>query len=91
MKLKIRVANPVSGRLTYISRESAVEYVARGRAQWRNERTITFVEDHNHVSATESALVAMTGYDRLGMMTLKQVAGVPVIHPEKLLTLSRRR
>jgi hypothetical protein len=80
VKLKIRVANPVSGELTYISRQSAERYVARGRAHWRNYRTIVFVEDsHDRKSALESFDQSRFDYDRIGSMTREQIAGVPVI------------
>jgi len=81
VKLKIRVANPVGGDLTYISRESAERYVARGRAHWKNYRTIAFVENtHDRISAEESvAQASRRDYDRIGQMSREQIAGIPVI------------
>ena len=91
MKLKIRVANPVSGNLTYIPLESAKRYVARGCARWKNNRTIVFIEDHHiYRSAEDSVLIARTGYDRIGRMSFEQIKGLPVIgDPVKLFTVRR--
>ena len=81
VKLKIRVANPLSRELTYISRDSAERYVARGHARWRNHRTIVFVEDTDHRFAAEQSMAQLTrsGYDRIPKMTTDQIAGIPVI------------
>lgn len=88
MKLKIRVANPASGNITYIARDAAARYVARGRARWKNERTIVFLDIAPHISAQQSATLAtQPGYDRVGRMTTKQIAGIPVINPGQLLTI----
>jgi hypothetical protein len=90
VKLKIRVANPVSGQLTYISVKAAERYVVRGRARWRDERTIAFIED-THYRQSAERLVQLEqdlAYDRVGAMTLEQIKGVPVIgDPMKLFTI----
>ena len=90
MKLKIRVANPVSGKLTFIPFENAQRYVDRGRARWRNDRTIVFFSDSQSrfAGAASSMLQERIGYDRVGQMNIDQVTGFPMIgDPVKLFTL----
>lgn len=80
LKDKIRVLNPVSGKRTFISRRNAERYVSRGRARWRNG-DIHFIEDsHDRAAAERSvALASKAGYDRVGLMTMDQVAGLPML------------
>jgi hypothetical protein len=90
VKPKIRVANPVSVRMTYISRKAAERYVARGRARWHTHSTIHFIEDSYDRRAAERSmrLSSQLAYDRIGRMTLEQMQGIPVIgDPLKLFTL----
>lgn len=90
MKIKIRVANPVSIQLTYIPLKNAQRYVARGRARWQNEHTICFIEDsHDRVAAQRSMWYeSQLAYDRIGQMHAEQVKGIPVLGDVmKLFTL----
>jgi hypothetical protein len=78
-KPKIRVLNPVSGRRTFIARKAAEKYVARGRARWRGD-AVFFVESYARDAAEKSAAVeTQCGYDRVGLMTMDQVAGLPML------------
>lgn len=90
MKVKIRVANPVSLSLTYIPLKSAERYVARGRAHWQNERTIRFIEDSHDRAAAQRTMryESQFAYDRIGQMQVEQVKGIPVLGDVmKLFTL----
>lgn len=94
LKIKIRVLNPVSGRVTFIPRRNAEKYVARGRARWHDDRSIAFIMGtYDRNSAERShALASQAAYDRIGLMTVEQLAGVPVLgDPMKLFTLRKRR
>jgi hypothetical protein len=79
--LKIKVLNPVSGKRTFITRRNAERYVARGRARWHGNASIEFIEDsHDRAAAHRSVVLAsQPGYDRIGVMTVEQIAGIPVI------------
>ena len=72
--------NPVSGKRTFIALRNAERYVARGRARWHGD-AIVFIEDRYDRAAAERtvALASACAYDRIGRMTMDQIAGVPVI------------
>lgn len=93
MKLKVRVLNPIAISQTYISRKNAERYVARGRARWEGDRMIKFIEDSHDRRSAERAyqFESQRGYDRIGLMSVEQVAGLPTIgDPMKLFTLRGR-
>jgi hypothetical protein len=78
---KVKVLNPVSGRRTFITLRNAERYVSRGRARWHGNTAIAFIEDsHDRAAAHRSVVLAsQLAYDRIGTMTFRQLAGIPVL------------
>jgi hypothetical protein len=75
------VLNPVSGKQhAFISRRNAERYVARGRARWRGDALVFIEGTHDRVAAERSVeLASACAYDRIGLMTTEQVAGLPML------------
>jgi len=92
VKIKIRVLNPASAAVAYVSIKNAARYVARGRARWDGDRAIRFIEDsHQHESATRAAaLQTKIGYDGVGRISMREVHRIPVVMPARLIYLRTR-
>jgi hypothetical protein len=81
----IKILNPLPLGSLYVGKQRAERMVKTGRAEWLSERTIRYNESHPHYqTAVMNSLEATRGYDARGSMTLKEIANIPVINPNKL-------
>lgn len=88
-KVKIRIENPTMGGARFTSLTAAQSYVFDGRAKFSacGTRLIFLPDRHAAQSASLTAKeqadqtwrLAEHAYDGIGMMTLAQVAGIPVV------------
>jgi hypothetical protein len=100
MPNNVRIENPIHAGGAITSRKRAERYVSRGVARWIAKDRIRFIEpDYRRLSAVAAHSekqwrdeCARRGYDRIGHMTLDQVAGLPTTGPAiKVFVLPTKR
>ena len=89
----VKVVNPAWNGSGYIRRKTANFYVAEGRAVFVGEDQLRLIESHPKNRA--ASWRAAAGYERVDrMMTLEELAHLPVVRPGLLIrvrsTLVRR-
>lgn len=81
----VKVVNPAWNGSGYIKRKTANFYVAEGRAIFVGEDQLRLIESHPKNRA--ASWRAAAGYERVHrMMTLEELAHLPVVRPELLIT-----
>jgi hypothetical protein len=81
----VKVVNPVWNGSGYIKRKMANYYVAEGRAEFVGENQLRLIE--SHPSNKAASWRAAAGYQRVDrIMTRDELAHLPVVRPELLLT-----
>jgi hypothetical protein len=81
----VKVLNAVWNGSGYIKRKTANFYVAEGRAVFAGEDQLRLIESHPKNRA--ASWKAATGYERVHrMMTLSELAHLPVVRPALLIT-----
>ena len=95
---QVRVHNPKT-RNAFTSLKSARRYVERGRARWRADGSVEFIEDASDYRAVAVKLsherLMQIGYDRDvscgAMASLEAIQGLPLAgNVIRLLTVTRR-
>ena len=71
---------------------NAERHVAAGRAKWTSKTSIRFIESNPARQAAEMrAAESAIGYDRRGVLTVKEMRAVPIVNPMAMLTIQRKR
>lgn len=91
---QVRIHNPLA-RNGYTSLKSAQRYVARGRARWRKDGSLEFIESEADYRAV-SVMRSEDGYDRDvsrgAMASLDAIKHLPVAgNVVKLITRHKRK
>ena len=83
--VRVKVVNPVWNGSGYIKRKTANFYLAEGRAEFVGEDQLRLIESHPKNKG--ASWRAATGYERVDrMMTRAELAHIPLVRPEILLT-----
>lgn len=88
-RVRVCISNPLPGGSRYTSLRNAERFVRRGLARWTGTK-LMFIESDTRdmaiVSAEIGQLRKYLAYDRVARpMTLREIAAIPVICPEKLI------
>jgi hypothetical protein len=88
-KIRVRIVNPYPDGNSSTSLYHAKRHVKRGRARFDEQGRLLFLTNTEERVIDEEILKLReqcAGYDRVGRpMTLKEIAGIPVVMPEKLM------
>lgn len=91
--MKIRIENPTPGGARFTSLAQAESYVRDGRARLSPDRKrLHFLDMHQHRSAELNAReladqawrLSTRGYDSRGMLSQREVRGIPVVMAYRL-------
>jgi hypothetical protein len=90
----VKIENPLPGGARYTNLHAAHRHVARGRAVWVGLRALRFLggAGRQRAEAVTQAQIDRTaqGYDRVNrVMSIEELAGIPVVCPRRLLGASR--
>jgi hypothetical protein len=100
LRLKIRIENPTPGGARFTSAAKARFYELQGSAKLSTGgKRLHFLESHYRkqsaeLSARETAdheyRLSACGYDRRGILTLNEIAKIPVVRPAVLVTIPKK-
>jgi hypothetical protein len=98
--LKIRIENPTPGGARFTSPAKARFYELQGSAKLSADgKRLHFVESHYRkqsaelsagVIADQKYRLSACGYDRRGILTLDEIAKIPVVRPAVLVTIHKK-
>jgi hypothetical protein len=88
-KIRVRIVNPYPDGNSSTSLYHAKRQVKRGRARFDEQGRLLFLANTEERVIDEAVLKLRqqcAGYDRIDRpMTLKELSGIPVVMPEKLM------